>query len=68
MDFMTAFIYVISATVSFVILYFIIKVAVRNGYIEAKRDLLAVEKRKAEQATAASTGPDYAPKQGDEIW
>lgn len=68
MDVLFIFLYLVAAAVGFAIWYFIIKVAVRNGIIEAKRDLLAVENRKAEQAAAQNAAPGYKPKPGDEIW
>jgi hypothetical protein len=68
MDVLFIFLYLVAAAVGFAIWYFIIKVAVRNGIIEAKRDLLAVENRKAEQAAEPTTAPGYTPKSGDEIW
>jgi hypothetical protein len=68
MDVLFILLYLVAAAVGFTIWYFIIKVAVRNGIIEAKRDLLAVENRKAEQAAAPTTAAGYKVKPGDEIW
>ena len=61
----TIVIYLISAVVSLVILYFIIKAAVRNGYIEAKRDILAVEKRAAAKAEEAGLAKKA---ESGEVW
>jgi hypothetical protein len=62
------FLYLIAAAVGFAIWYFIIKIAVRNGIIEAGRDLTDAGKRKVEQAAAPTIASGYTPQPGDEIW